>query len=315
MRKISLFLCAALVLSLFAGCASSEQAYVPTGHGLADQQAPTEETEATKPQIPAEKKQFTLAYYPEEGFNPYTCTSFNNRMLFSLLYLGLFSVDRDYHPVPVLCKSYTVSSDLRNHTFQLESATFSDGSYLNAEDVVASLKKAQESDMFEGRFDNVADIYAVGENAVRIDTYFAYENLPLLLDIPIIKASQLEEQMPLGTGPYALAPTAGGMSLQIRNNWWCQADLAVNSVSIPLMEATSAAQIRDSFEFDNLGISISDPGSSSYAEYRCDYELWEMETGLFLYLGCNMESTVFSNDEVRAALTYAINRVVLLAQC
>ena len=314
MRKIALLLCLAMLLGMAAGCAS-EEAYVPTGHGLAGYEAPVEETKAAKPDLPEAKKNFTLAYYPEEGFNPYTCTSFNNRMLFSLLYQGLFSVDRDYHPVPILCKSYSVSEDLRTHTFQLESATFSDGTYLSAEDVVASLKMAQESAMFAGRFDNVSDIYAVGENAVRIDTYFPYENLPLLLDVPIVKTSELEAQMPLGTGPYALVPTAGGLSLQMRNNWWCRAELAVNAMSIPLREATSPAQIRDSFEFDNLGISISDPGSSAYAEYRCDYELWEMETGLFLYLGANMESKVFANDEVRAALTYAIDRVRLLEEC
>ena len=314
MRKIALLLVLALLLPVFAGC-SSEEAYVPTGNGLADVTVP-EETKVNAPgELDMEELYYTLAYYPEEGFNPYLCTSINNRMLFSLIYQGLFSVDRDYQAHPILCKSFTVSADLTQYTFHLESATFSDGSYLRAEDVVASLEFARDSDMYEGRFDQIDSFYAVGENAVRIDMEIPYENLPLLLDIPIVKASQLEEAMPLGTGPYALLQTASGLSLQKRTNWWSNVKVPISTASVPLYAAESASQIRDQFEFADLGISISDPGSASYAEYRCDYELWEIETGLMLYLGCNMESDVFSNDKVRAALTYAINRTELLQEC
>ena len=315
MRKIALLLAVALLLPVFAGC-ESEKAYVPTGNGLADVTSPTEEISVNAPgELDMAEQFYTLAYYPEEGFNPYLCTSINNRMLFSLIYQGLFSVDRDYQAHPILCKSYTVSADLTQYTFHLESATFSDGSYLRAEDVVASLEFARDSDMYAGRFDQVESFYAVGENAVRIDMDIPYENLPLLLDIPIVKASQLEETMPVGTGPYALVQTASGLNLQRRTNWWCDAEIPITTASIPLYSAESTAKIRDEFEFSDLGISISDPGSASYAEYRCDYELWEIETGLMVYLGCNMESGVFSNDKVRAALTYAIDRTKILQDC
>lgn len=315
MRKIALLLCLSLIMGMAAGCAS-EQAYVPTGHGLADQQ-PLETTadmpvNSTAASSEEEPKEFTLAYYENEGFNPYTCANINNRMLFSLMYQGLFFVDREYHPVPILCKSYMVSADLCHHTFELEDATFSDGTPMTADDVVASLKAAENNDYYRGRFDNIGDIYALEGNRVRIDTYIAYENLPMLLDIPIVKVSQTGDSMPMGTGPYALAETAAGWSLMLRGDWWCSAQLPVSAASIPLMKASGSAQIRDSFEFDNLGISISDPGSANYAEYRCDYELWEAETGLFLYLVSNAESPVFSNNKIRTALTYAIDRYVIL---
>lgn len=314
MKKIALLLVFALLLPVFAGC-DSEQAYVPTGNGLADMTVP-EETKVNAPgELDLEERFYTLAYYPEDGFNPYLCTSINNRMLFSLIYQGLFSVDRDYTAHPILCKSYTVSGDLMQYTFHLESATFSDGSYLRAEDVIASLEFARDSDMYEGRFDQIESFYAVGENVVRIDMDIPYENLPLLLDIPIIKASQLEESMPVGTGPYALLQTASGLNLQKRTTWWCNADVPISTASIPLYAAKNAADIRDQFEFADLGISTSDPGSASYAEYRCDYELWEIETGLMLYLCANMESEVFSNDKIRAALTYAVDRTGILQDC
>lgn len=313
MRTIALALVLALTLGL-VGC-DSEQAYVPTGNGLADA-AGTGIQEPVQVEKPSqEERVFTLAYYPEEGFNPYLCTNLNNRMLFSLIYQGLFSVDRDNNAVPILCKTMTVSSDLKDYTIYLESATFSNGSYLRAEDVIASLEYARDSDLYEGRFDKIRSFYAVGENAIRIEASVSYENLPLLLDIPIVKASQLEETMPVGTGPYALVQTGSGLTLQRRSIWWCSAQVPLTVQTIPLYTAESSAGIRDEFEFSNLGLSIADPGAASYAEYRCDYELWEIDTGLMVYLGCNMESDVFSNDKIRSALTYAINRTEILQDC
>ena len=315
MRKIAMMLVFALLLTLMVGCDSGE-AYIPTGNGLADATVATDPTEIDAPgSLNTQEMFYTLAYYPEEGFNPYLCNSLNNRMLFSLIYQGMFSVDRSYNAVPILCERFTVSADLTEFTFYLEDATFSDGSYLRAEDVAASLEYARDCDIYEGRFDLIDEIKVISESAIRIETDIPYENLPMLLDIPIVKASQLEAAMPVGTGPYALTNTAAGLSLQRRDNWWCSAELPISAASVPLYTAESTARIRDEFEFSDLGISISDPGAASYAEYRCDYELWEIESGMLVYLSCNMESEVFSNDKVRAALTYAIDRTSILKQC
>ena len=314
MRKIALMLCLVLILTSFSACGNEPAA--PTGTAPVQTVPPTLPEEMEAPgSLDTEDEIFSLAYFPEQGFNPYTCTSFNNRMLFSLIYQGLFAVDRDYNAVPILCKSFTVTDDLKTYTFRLESATFSDGSYLTAEDVVASLEAAKASDMYVGRFDRITEVVAVGERSVQITTNSAYENLPLLLDIPIVKASQVAESQPTGTGPYQVSQTAGGLVLKLQKNWWCSAELPVDTSVIPLQAVSTIAEIRDCFEFGDLGFSISDPGTASYAEYRCDYELWEAESGLFLYLCCNTESDVFSDNRVRAALTYAIDRSRVLEEC
>jgi hypothetical protein len=99
-----------------------------------------------------------------------------------------------------------------------------------------------------------------------------------------------------------------GMRLRRRTNWWCDPEMIITASSIPLVEAQSVTQIRDAFEFENVGLVCANPGSDNYADYRCDYELWDCENGIFLYLGCNMDSDLFSKPNVRAALTYAIDR-------
>lgn len=315
MRKIAILLCLTLTLGMLAGCAS-DGAYVPTGDGLADNTQTTQQTKPTEMKAPGElqlgKDEFTFAYYPEEGFNPYLCTSFNNRMFFSLLYQSLFVLNQNYEAEPILCKDFTVSEDLMVYTIRLEPAVFTDGSALTAEDVAASLQYARDSAIYRGRFEYIGEISAMDANTVRITSYVPYENLPMLLTVPIVKKDTLDQEQPIGSGPYLLQSAASGLMLQRNQTWWCKAELPLNVEAVPLRAFEKPADIRDAFEFDNVGISIADPGAASYADYRCDYELWEEDSGVFLYLVCNSASEVFSYPEVRRALTYAIDRAKIL---
>ena len=295
---------------LLAGCSRDPgQPHIPTGDGLTweeDYTGPGATEAQTKPQ------ELSLAYYKDRSMNPYLCTDFTNRALFTLLYQSLFTVDRDYKVEPQLCRSYAVTSDMKSYTFYLEKATFSDGHVLTARDVAASLQAARESNYYSGRFQHVTEITEAAGGGVTISLDTPYENLPLLLDIPIVKASEVAEDRPLGTGPYTLYSASGGESLHRRSNWWCRAELAVTAETISLLEAQSENHIRDSFEFEGLSLVCADPGSDKYADYRCDYELWDCENGIFLYLATSGNSQVFSNDTVRTALTHAVDRDLLV---
>lgn len=303
-RLLAILLCLSLWAGLLVGCGASSDAYVPTGDGLTwdeDYTGPVNTTPSTDTD-----QQLTLTWYPDRSTNPYLCTDFTNQVLFSLLYQGLFCADRNYNVEPVLCKNYSVSEDMKTYTFYPEDATFSDGTVLTAQDVADSLLAAKESAVYGGRFSHVQQIIAAdGGVTVTLDT--AYENLPLLLDIPIVKSSQVTESHPLGTGPYWLEQGATAL-LRRRSDWWCKATMTITAPAISLVTAESATQIRDTFEFEDLDLVCADPGSDRYADYRCDYELWDCENGIFLYLACNMDSPVFSLPEVRAALPGIVDR-------
>ena len=76
-----------------------------------------------------------------------------------------------------------------------------------------------------------------------------------------------------------------------------------------LTVAESPSQIRNEFQFANVDLVVADPGSDFYADYRGDFELWDMESGMFLYLGFNFnEDRVFSKASLRSQLTYMIDR-------
>jgi peptide/nickel transport system substrate-binding protein len=183
------------------------------------------------------------------------------------------------------------------------------------EDVVASLQRAEDTDYYTGRLRFVRNISATEDGALQIDLFHPLENLPLLLDIPIVKAEQVEMPNPLGTGPYVLKGIGVNTYLSRRDDWWCKSrDLALTAKKIHLFHAESTTSIRDAFEFGDVGIVCTDPGSDRYVEYRCDYELWDCETGIFLYLGVNETSDAFQSAEVRRALSKSINRDLLVDQ-
>ncbi len=300
MKKITAaFLSLALILCLFSGCQTGEEPYVPTGNGLSDGNFGQS---VIKP--PADESQeISLLYEPGAGLNPFACMSDTNRVLFSLMYQGLFAVDRSYRVSPILCDTYNLSADMKTYTFHLADALFSDGTAVTADDVAASLNAARESDWYGTRLRHVSAVTAYGK-AVVVELSTPMENLPLLLDIPIVKESQIKSGEPIGSGPYRL----DGAKLRRVAGWWCSASLCISSDTIPLVEAGTAAENRDSFEMGGVSLVMTDPGSMNFVDYHSDYELWDCENGLFLYLACNSKSEVFSNAAVRAELTHAIDR-------
>ena len=308
-RLLAFLLCICLAVGLL-GCGAGE-GYVPTGDGLTwdeDYTGPTYTHDDGQEQV------LTLTWYTDRSLNPYICTDFTNQALFSLLYQGLFATDRNYNVEPVLCENYRVSEDMKTYTFYPAKATYSDGSVVTAQDIADSLNAAKASTVYQGRFLHIQEILLTEDGGVAVKLDTAYEDLPLLLDMPIVKSSTLASDIPLGTGPYKVEGSGHNALLRRRTDWWCKAVMTVTADTISLLPAESVTQIRDTFEFETLDLVYADPGSDRYADYRCDYELWDCENGILLYLACNMNSLVFNIPEIRSALTGAVDRDTLAAR-
>ncbi len=314
-RILSILLCLGLMAGMFSGCTgeTSDEAYYPTGGALLME---GEDPNADQVVDDGLGQELSLAYYPGRSMNPMISTDFTNRALFSLIYQGLFSVSPSYEAVPILCRSFQVSSDNRTYTFYLEEAYFSDGSAVTVDDVIATYQAAKASKYYSGRFAHIHEVKAKEDGGITFYLTTPYESLPLLLDIPILKADELEADYPVGTGPYFFTQSLGGAYLHRQESWWCRdsEDLVVTAASIPLVEAENAPQIRDEFEFGDLGLVCADPCTYSFADFRCDFELWDCDNGMFLYLGANInysEKGLFEDPDLRSALTYAIDRELL----
>lgn len=306
---LALLLSLLMVFSLI-GCAKKAQPAPPSTTATEETQPSTEETDE-----PAPKTNFTLAYLPEHGFNPFSCSSLTNRTVFSLLYEGLFTVTGDLQAEPVLCSSFSVSEDQMTYRIKLaQNITFSDGSPLTATDVVYSLISAQSSDYYAARLEHISYVSADDDQTLTIWLDEPYENLPLVLDIPVVKNNTRDAQNPIGSGPYAIKKETNGISLVRNANWWQHGTPAVDVPEITMAAQTTAIEIRDAFEFGEIDLVCIDPNSPNAAGYHCNYEVWDCTTTNMQYLGFNLASDIFAGDELRCAVTYAINRAQIVKE-
>lgn len=308
-KRIALLLALTLLLSLFSGCAREEEgdAYTPTGDALFMEGDSVEEYLAEE----EETQVLTLAYNPDRSMNPLIGNSHNNRVLFSLMYQGLFAADSQNNVTPILCSAYQITPDNMIYTFYVdENARFSDGSPVTANDVLASYQAAQNSNYYKGRFTHVTRIELKEDGGITFTLGTPYQNFPLLLDVPIVKASEVEADFPVGSGPYVFSESSSGAQLNKLANWWAGVEIAATAETIALVEAVDDAQIRDEFQFRDVGLVCANPLAGGYADYRCDFERWMVENGVLLYLGCNVtySDAFLDNDNLARTITYAIDR-------
>ena len=314
-KLLSLMLCLFLLAGLFSGCGRKidNSAYVPTGDAiLMEDQDP----EAILPEE-EDTQELYLAYYPERSLNPLFGSDYTTRVLMSLMYQPLFAVDNKQTPPPILCSRYQVSANQRNRFVYLEeNATFSDGSRVTVDDVIASYTQAMQNDYYKNRFLMLLlSVEPTEDGGIQFALDTPMDNLPLLLDVPIVKASDvgMETGAPMGTGPYVFGDSVNGAVLQRNEAWWCgKTKIPATDKVIELIEVNSPAEVRDAFQFGgekSVSVVCANPMSDSFAEYRCDYALWEIESGYMMYIGCNiLSSEHFDDGTLRTFLTYGIDR-------
>ena len=97
-------------------------------------------------------------------------------------------------------------------------------------------------------------------------------------------------------------------------DWWQDASPIADFSSISLYAATTSADIRDHFEYEDVNLVRTDPNSSAYVNFHNDYELWNDTTTIMQYVGYNLNSNVFSNYGLRSAITYAIDREKIVTE-
>ena len=321
-KSISLLLCAGLLLSMLTGCSGGKLDLTwftskftgKTAGDIQQEQEASAAEESAAPEATAivtevfnDISSFGLAYQKSYGVHPYNCESLNNRCILSFLYEPLFVVSSEtFEASPVLAASYEVSDDGLTTTVRIRpEACFSDGSPLTAQDAAYSLTASRGTVYYGSRLRHVTSIAASDEKTLVLTTDTAYECLPLLLDIPVIKDGSKDEAVPLGSGPYIMDAD----TRLVRNaNWWQTAAPIVDFSEIKLTLVEKTSEVRDNFEYENVNLVLTDPNSAAFAGFHNDYELWDARLPIMQYIGYNITSKVFSNYGLRSAITYAIDR-------
>lgn len=306
--KVRLFKisCLLLCLTLLSGCWQAE----PDTPDIDDLMTEEEPAPIAQPSVilPTD---FRLPYSPDQTLDPITCPDGMQQVVSALLYEGLFELDEQLEPQPLLCTGTTVGEDPLICTLQLrQDVLFSDGSPLTAQDVAQSLKRAAASARYGARFRRVSSI-AAQDGQVVLTLTSEHAALAALLDIPIVKAGTENDLAPIGTGPYTLATTEEGAQLQKNNSWWQKKRLPVNTIE--LLPAGDRDTMLYQFTSRDTQLITADLTGTAPVSVTGSIGFHDADTTILQYVGFNTTRAPFSSANLRTALEKGLNREFLVS--
>lgn len=238
--------------------------------------------------------------------------------LYDLVYESLVYIDDDYLPQPGLCESWEESGSGKTWTFTLrKNITFSDGTPLTAQDVVATaqyiLDRANdEASQNPGYYCNlkyfIKSISASGDYTVVVKAASGrtYWGLLYAMTFPILPADKVATVNPPGTGAYVISDFEPGsyMLLTVNENWW-QTRPQVEQIMVTMKE-TAGDVIED---YDYARVDTVFTRSIAAAQHKSgttslalDYRTNQLEVLLINHGFSPMDSL-----NVRKAIRYLID--------
>ena len=247
--------------------------------------------------------------------------------IYNVIYDSLITIDDDYLPQGSIAESWEESSGGKYWTFHLRNdVRFSDGTPLTADDVVASanyiLDKARDENISDhGFYSNlnyfVKSISAKDEYTVTVtarstksDSRY-YFGLLYQMTFPVVPASQVSSDRPLGSGPYIVSQFSAGsyMMLEANVNWW-KTQPFVRQIMIAFHDSPKA--VIDSYEYNRVDAVFT--RSIAGAQYKTGTRSVSMS-----YRTSQLECLLTNNSsfeltpEVRKAIRYVIDRQQIIS--
>ena len=302
MRRLLALLLAVCLGLVLTGCREEGPMPAPT-------QSP-EPAPSPTPTQPAEPARFSLGYDPTATLNPIAGDNQVNRELAGLVYQGLYELDNQFVPNPVLAASGAPSEDGYSWAFTLNmEALFSDGTPLTAQHAASSLNAARTGGPYAERLSGITGAAAANESTLVVYLSAPNGNLPALLDVPIVLERE-DAPAPLGTGYYQYENS--GERLFLQANPFHRSASALPYSTIPLTPVTGADERIASFDSGEVTAVTTEFFSAYALGYSSSYETCDYPTTTLLFVGFRAAEGPCQSNLVRQAFSRAIDREVVV---
>ena len=255
---------------------------------------------------------------PPRGFDPRFSTgnSISARIM-QLIYDTLMVKNERFEIVPSLADSVQISPDNTLFVFHLrDGITFHDGKNLTSADVKYTFMSMLSPEMkspLRGTFDKISSIDTPDPLTVvfraREPFYTFIGSLPAVGIIPEGAGIEMGET-PIGSGPYKLTKYLEGQSVFLESNaaYWGSPPL-ISNIEIKIIADNSTRQAAlMSGEVDLAYNAQFDPETVRAFNGRRDMKVIIGDGTNIGHLGVNLTSPFLSNQKVRQAIAYAIDR-------
>ncbi len=294
--------CAALAaVLLLNGCATLFPHGTPTSSTAMTATAPPLPAAPTGAPVNALHQ---LPWQTVAAINPYTETACVNLDALSLVYQGLFALQPNFEPQPVLCSALQATADDTRFTITLRTAAFHNGRTVTVDDVLHSLKLAQQAgSRMSQQLAIIETALAIDADTLEITTGRPCPRLAALLDFPITAREDLLQ----GTGDYRLLAADGGWALQAVTG-----DTPVSYFELCPVEDRAA--LAAAFEQSRVQLVRLTAQQLRLQPIGGQFTTLPVDTTRLLYVGFNAKRRALAQGELRRLLAALPDRLAIAGQ-
>lgn len=243
------------------------------------------------------------------------------QLLMNNVYEGLVTIDQAGEVQPQLATSWEIDSERTRYTFTLaEDVTFSDGSPLTADDVVASIERVQEDWTLSlaSKLDVVAKAEATSDTEVAVT--LKHPSNGWLFDMGTSVGAVFPDDLSadlateaVGSGPYTVEDVAPGdrITLAARDDYWGAAP-PISDVTVRYFaDANAQANAVRSGDID-MAYNMQAPDLLAGLEQDDTLQVVDGTSTGEVLLALNNAEPPFDDLQVRRAVMYAIDRQAVL---
>lgn len=238
-----------------------------------------------------------------------------------LLHASLVRIDPlTLEPVPYLAERIEVEDAAHYRVFLRPDLRFSDGSTLDAEDVVATFRGLVDPKVrsrYASTYRRIREVFAVTDREIAFELDSPHATFITDLEIPILRAEDAARPsgdgfLPVGAGPYTLGPRTRGELLLERNAH------ALTASSLPhprlrfvVVHDDNTRALRMLAGASDLALNVISPLLVPLFQTP-KFQVRTAPGVGTTYLGFNLEHPVLSDLRVRRALAHALDRTALV---
>ena len=294
----------ALVLAcacLFSACTSVQKP--PSSVPIAAASLPASAEPAATP------GNFSIAYAPQDGFNPYLSQSNLTMQMGDLLFDHMVDITPQM-TLQYKCVSAVQTSGLTAVLTPDETYRFTDGTPVSAEDIAACIEAARVSANYAGQLAGVEKAEVQGSNVLVTlkapDSLFAY-----LLNLPVMKAEDVQSRQPRASGRY----TYGSETVLLKNDTHKEVSLTAPN-EIHLIPCKGFDEIINALSTGGVSLYATELENNAASSTTSLQNFYKMNS--LVYLGLNGllgEQHVLASAAGRRAVGSIVDRSILAEKC
>lgn len=240
-----------------------------------------------------------------------------------LIFASIVRIDPvTLEPVPDLAEEVIEESPTRWRVRLRKGLRFSDGSTLDAQDVIATFRSVVDPDLgspYRGTYDRITRMEAPDPRTVVFHLDAPHATFLTDLELPILRAEDRHRQValpgeasPIGAGPYRLRSWDAGHLVLRANPRWHGGRPDHPRVRMIVVRDDNTRALRLLAGAGNLAVQAVPPLLVPLFEDDARFEVRSGPGVATTYLGVNTEAGPLADARVRRALAHAIDRPALV---